>query len=119
LIINDLSLSFFLSLLFFFLVIDSVTDDLIPLLTYVIIKANVTDIYCQRLFCEDFLTETERLGMAGYLLCSFQTAIDYVCELQPETLQSNAEATLPLLASLRQFDSQFGKGIDPSAIRTH
>eukprot|EP01103_Thecamoeba_quadrilineata_P009006 TRINITY_DN18716_c0_g1_i1.p1 TRINITY_DN18716_c0_g1~~TRINITY_DN18716_c0_g1_i1.p1 ORF type:complete len:444 (+),score=83.47 TRINITY_DN18716_c0_g1_i1:63-1394(+) len=63
-----------------------VTDELIEMLAYVMIKANVKNIYSQRMLCSDFLSSEDLLGMPGYLLCSFQTSLEYLLQLNPSSL---------------------------------
>lgn len=54
-------------------------DEILPLFTYVIVKANVPKLYSESKLMEDFLSDSDLLGELGYMLVTFQTALSYIC----------------------------------------
>jgi hypothetical protein len=93
------------------------TDSLISLTAYVMIKAQVPTLYRTKMYCEDFMSEADRMGISGYFLCSFQTAFDYVCQLDSETISQNAELAFKVIHSLKNQNKNFSTS--PWANHTH
>jgi hypothetical protein len=53
-------------------------DDFLPLVTYIMIQANIPFIYSELEFIADFIPETHLLGKNGYLLVSVQAAMHHI-----------------------------------------
>jgi len=69
-------------------------DELVPLLTYVVIKANVPNIYTESCFMEYFIDEKSSMEEKGYLLATLQTCLGYICCLEEFAIQQCARELL-------------------------
>jgi hypothetical protein len=72
-------LPFFSYLICFFF---SGGDDLIPLLTYVILRANIPGVFIESCIQEDFLDDTEVFGERAYMLATFSACLTWICQMQ-------------------------------------
>eukprot|EP01102_Stenamoeba_stenopodia_P005484 TRINITY_DN161_c0_g1_i3.p1 TRINITY_DN161_c0_g1~~TRINITY_DN161_c0_g1_i3.p1 ORF type:complete len:625 (-),score=210.16 TRINITY_DN161_c0_g1_i3:211-2085(-) len=91
------------------------TDDVIALTAYMIIKSKVNHLYCTKMYCDDFLSEDEKMGISGYFLCSLQTALDFICQLDPETLFMNGEAAVEIISKHKERDPPLGNSSSSSS----
>jgi Vacuolar sorting protein 9 (VPS9) domain len=79
-------------------------DDLLPLITYIVIKANVSHLYVHAKFMEHFIDDVASIQHHGYILATLQTALAFIVCLNQDKVQQSA---LDLLgASLRGNASQ-------------
>jgi hypothetical protein len=67
---------------------DRVTADLLlPLLTFVVIRARIPRIYSLSKYLEDFISESDEIHEQGYVLVTFQCILQHILVLS-EDLQS-------------------------------
>ena len=79
---------FFLFFVFFFapallssqilLVLSSGADDLLPIIAFVIVKANPPSLKSQTVFLGEFINEMMAMGEEGYSLATLETALDFL-----------------------------------------
>jgi len=74
-------------------------DELLPLITYVLIKANVPHILVEVAFMEAFIPEDMAIRREGYLLATLQTALAFICCLHQDQAQQSAQSLLQSMAS--------------------
>jgi len=80
-------------------------DDLLPILTYVMIKANVPDICSEVAFVSDFLSDMEARSIEGYTLVTAQTCISFIGCLETSELSQNAAQLFEKIASEQNWKS--------------
>jgi len=56
-------------------------DDLVPIFAYVILKANIPNLYTEMNFIWEFATDTEMNGNFGYGFATFQVGVEVVARL--------------------------------------
>eukprot|EP01113_Clastostelium_recurvatum_P034362 TRINITY_DN4653_c0_g1_i8.p1 TRINITY_DN4653_c0_g1~~TRINITY_DN4653_c0_g1_i8.p1 ORF type:complete len:919 (-),score=226.83 TRINITY_DN4653_c0_g1_i8:34-2394(-) len=64
-------------------------DELLPIFSYVVIKANIPGVYSESMFMQDYIGDEEARTLEGYLLVTFQTALAFVCCLEAQELFQN------------------------------
>jgi hypothetical protein len=64
-------------------------DDLVPIFIYLIIKANIPDLWCHYKFVEDFTHESIMMGNIGYSLATLQASTEHVKTLSWASLEQN------------------------------
>eukprot|EP01103_Thecamoeba_quadrilineata_P004765 TRINITY_DN1459_c0_g1_i1.p1 TRINITY_DN1459_c0_g1~~TRINITY_DN1459_c0_g1_i1.p1 ORF type:complete len:617 (-),score=98.56 TRINITY_DN1459_c0_g1_i1:148-1998(-) len=69
-------------------------DELIPLMTYVLIKSNLQSAYSESRFIEDFMDTDDEFGERGYSAVTFQTSLAVVSSLEKTQLELCAEKQL-------------------------
>ncbi len=83
-------------------------DELLPLMAYALIKANVPHIYSHVAFMELFIDEQAIMQQQGYLLATAQTALALICCLDAKQIES----------SLKEVDSSVTNSIDLPLLQT-
>jgi len=51
-------------------------DELVPLITYVVLKSNIPHVYIEMKFIESFIDEKKVIGEEGWLLATFNSALN-------------------------------------------
>lgn len=65
-------------------------DDLLPIFTYVMIKANVSNFCSEVAFVCDFLSDYEAQSVEGYTIVTVQTCVSFIGCLEESELSQNA-----------------------------
>ncbi|GAM22822.1 hypothetical protein SAMD00019534_059970 [Acytostelium subglobosum LB1] len=65
-------------------------DDLLPLFTFVVIKAKIPNMYSEAMFLQDFIEESLSSKMQGYFLVTFQTCLSLLSVWEINELMENA-----------------------------
>eukprot|EP01122_Echinamoeba_exundans_P008549 TRINITY_DN2856_c0_g1_i1.p1 TRINITY_DN2856_c0_g1~~TRINITY_DN2856_c0_g1_i1.p1 ORF type:complete len:513 (+),score=69.16 TRINITY_DN2856_c0_g1_i1:85-1623(+) len=86
-------------------------DDLVPLFCYVVVYANVPDLYSQSAFIERFASDQSGYGESGYALATLQAALAGICLMDHKVLQtpkgSNLKPTpAPIKISVAELDDE-------------
>jgi len=68
-------------------------DELLPLVTWVCLKANAPRLFSQLQYIQEFIRTETAIGERGYLLATFQSAVAYIRCLSKETLQQTSPGT--------------------------
>jgi len=85
-------------------------DQLLPLMCYVLVKANVPFIYSEVNLLSDFINEQNVSGELGYTLASIQTCLEYLVGVTRDDIKRNeesyiAQSKIPVAeATLISFD---------------
>ena len=58
--------------------LDVAADEFLPLFAYAIVKSQVCDVYSTLRLIEDFMTQADGSGEAGYYIVSFQSALSFI-----------------------------------------
>jgi len=66
-------------------------DELLPLFTYVVIKAGVSFLYIESCFVESFISESAAKEQGGYLVATFQTCLSFIACLNKNQLEESAK----------------------------
>jgi hypothetical protein len=53
-------------------------DELVPLITYVVLKAKIPHVYVEMKFIESFIDERKVIGEEGWLLATFNSALNFL-----------------------------------------
>lgn len=53
-------------------------DDLLPIMTYITIKARIPNLYSEAMLMQDLMTEQAAMEIGGYSLATLQTCLSYV-----------------------------------------
>lgn len=69
-------------------------DDFLPVLTFIVIKANTPNLISNLGFIEDFRHEALLLSSWGYFLTNFHIVIDFINNLNPKQLSTGQELSL-------------------------
>eukprot|EP01114_Cavostelium_apophysatum_P011794 TRINITY_DN2628_c0_g1_i1.p1 TRINITY_DN2628_c0_g1~~TRINITY_DN2628_c0_g1_i1.p1 ORF type:complete len:664 (-),score=134.17 TRINITY_DN2628_c0_g1_i1:96-2087(-) len=85
------------------LLIQPSTDDLIPLLTFVMCRAQVPNLLIELSFLKDMIPEELKRGFEGFALCAFDVCLRYVETVPSPTRMSSHSANV---TSQRVFSSQ-------------
>lgn len=67
------------------------SDELLPLFTYVLIKANMSNVFSEAKFMEDFLGDEYAIKEEGFMLATFQTCLAYVCCMDMNEVTRDAQ----------------------------
>jgi hypothetical protein len=84
-------------------------DDLVPIFIYLIIRANVPDLYCEYKMIEDFTHESVTMGNIGYSLATLQASTEHVSSLNWRTLDQNYIQMEERKKSQAQFNQKKNK----------
>ncbi|KAL0486117.1 hypothetical protein AKO1_001747, partial [Acrasis kona] len=79
-------------------------DDLVPIMIYIIIKANITDLWCESKMIQDFVHESIMMGSIGYSYTTLEASIDYICSLDWTTLDKSFVQMEQQVRKTRDFD---------------
>jgi len=74
-------------------------DELLPLFTYVLIKADIQNIYTQAKFLEYFMAEEHAIQEAGYLLVTVQTCLSIISRLENSVIEESAAQLISKMAN--------------------
>jgi len=55
-------------------------DELVPLITYVVLKAQIPNVYVEMKLIEEFIDEKSVIGEYGWLLATFNSALNLLLE---------------------------------------
>jgi len=66
-------------------------DDLLPLLSYIVLQARVPHLYAHLSFAADFLARRRRGDAEGYCVVLFRSVAEYVSTLDENALEKNIE----------------------------
>ncbi|KAH3732530.1 erythrocyte binding protein [Pelomyxa schiedti] len=69
-------------------------DDVLPIYSYVLIKACILDAHSESKFMEHFLSESETSDESGYLVVMFQTVLNFISSLKEEDLDKTGTKKL-------------------------
>lgn len=53
-------------------------DDLLPIMTYVVVKARIPALYSEAMLMQDLMSEKAAMEIGGYSLATLQTSLSYV-----------------------------------------
>lgn len=67
-----------------FLTLFRSADDLVPIFSYVILKAHVPKLYSEMNFIWEFATDSEMKGKYGYSFATFQIGVEVIARLSQE-----------------------------------
>lgn len=60
-------------------------DDLLVLMSFVLVKSQISNVISELAFTEDFMSESTKLSMPGYFLATMQAAVELIAGLDPKT----------------------------------
>jgi hypothetical protein len=66
-------------------------EELVPILCFVIVKANISSLYSELQLLGDFIEQSAMIGEVGYVLASFQTCVEYLLQFKPIENTSSLE----------------------------
>jgi hypothetical protein len=66
-------------------------DELLPIFTYVVIKASVPYLFTESSFVETFITESAAKEQGGYLVATFQMSVHFIAQLNKNQLEESAK----------------------------
>lgn len=81
------------------------SDDLLPIVAWCMIKANIPCLTSELAFLEDFLHSFASQGEAGFTLVTIQAAIFYISGLDTSSLASNLAEIGPIAGAIKQANT--------------
>jgi hypothetical protein len=88
-------------------------DELLPIFAFVVIKANVPNVYSEASFMELFIEDQQAVQREGYALATMQSALMAICSLSQLSIGESVEA-LFAKAKAKQGSRLGGSGVRPS-----
>jgi len=92
-------------------------DELLPIFSYVVIKASdaLPFIYSEACFMEQFMSESAAIEQGGYLVATFHTSLSFLCCLDKASMETTASQILEkvkkeLIEPLHDKEDNFLKG---------
>jgi len=67
-------------------------DDLVPIFSYVVLKAKVPKLYSEMSFIWEFATDSELNGRYGYGFATFQIGVDIISNLNNKLTEENSKS---------------------------
>jgi len=77
-------------------------DDLVPIFSYVILKARVPKLYSEMTFIWEFATDTEMKGKYGYGFATFQIGVEVVSRLTLDELDRKKILETPISQQMKE-----------------